>query len=95
MDAFTQMEVDPTERKYLGGQRLGGFFVYCVLLFGVKSGPLVWGRVAALLMRVSATALFQEPARLFCFMDDPLMATIGPEKQRRRIASGVLVLWAA
>ena len=51
-DAFKQLTIAPVERKYLGGEALGGFFVYTVLVFGIKSGPLIWGRVAALLMRL-------------------------------------------
>ena len=39
-DAFKQLRVNPQERRYLGGEGLLGFFVYLVVLFGVKSGPL-------------------------------------------------------
>ena len=50
-DSFKQLRIQPSERRFLGGEALGGFIVYLVLIFGVESGPLLWGRVAAPLMR--------------------------------------------
>ena len=37
-----------------------GFDVYYVAVFGIKSGTLLWGRVEALLMRLTATAFFRD-----------------------------------
>ena len=52
------MHIHPDERRYLSGvAQLAGkvlFFVCKVLLLGAISGPLLWGRVAALLMRATA-----------------------------------------
>ena len=53
-DAFKQLRVDAKEVKHLGGRALDGKFAYRVVRFGVRSGPLVWGRVAALIMRRTA-----------------------------------------
>ena len=46
-DAFKQLHVVPTERPFLSGAPMDGFFSYHTVLFGVGSGPLVWCRVAA------------------------------------------------
>ena len=94
-DAFKQLEVDPQEQRFLGGEALGGFFVYQVLLFGIKSGPLLWGRVAALLMRITAAAIYSDLARLQCFVDDPLLVTAGTPARRRAVMWKVAVLWHA
>ena len=48
------MVVHESERKYMGGHALGGSFCYSVLLFGTRLGPLLWGRLAALIMRITA-----------------------------------------
>ena len=50
-DSFKQLRIQPSERRFLGGKASGGFIVYRALIFGVESGPLLWGRVAAPLMR--------------------------------------------
>ena len=53
-DAFKQIKVHPAEHKYLAGQAAGKYFHYLCIVFGIKSGPLVWGRTAALLMRLTS-----------------------------------------
>ena len=87
--------MDPSEWKHLGGEALDGYFRYKVLLFGVKSGPLVWGRTAALLMRITAAVLFHEPARLECYVDDPVLATAGLPATRTKVMWMTIVLWLA
>ena len=39
-----------------------GHVIYLTVLIGIRSGPLVWGRVAALLMRLTATMHIGEQA---------------------------------
>ena len=53
VDAFKQLRVQKAERQFLGGSAVNGWFVYCCVLFGVKSGPLAWGRTAAAMMRLT------------------------------------------
>ena len=53
-DAFKQVRVDPKEYKHLAGRALDGYFHYTTIMFGVKSGPHLWGRNVALLMRLTA-----------------------------------------
>ena len=53
-DAFKQIGVDPREHKHLAGKALGDYFHYITIMFGVKLGPLLWGRNPALLMRLTA-----------------------------------------
>ena len=93
-DAFKQLRVDESERRFLGGRALGGWFVYCSVLFGVKSGPLVWGRTAALLMRITSAATSHR-ARIQCFVDDPLITVWGNEQRRSHTLLLIIVLWSA
>ena len=46
-DTFKQLHVVPSERPFLAGAAMDGFFSHRTVLFGVGSGPLVWCRVAA------------------------------------------------
>ena len=94
-DAFKQLTVDPSERRFLGGEALEGFFVYKVLVFGIKSGPLLWGRVAALLMRLTAAALYREHVRIQCFVDDPVATLAGTPVRRRLNIWKMVVRWRA
>ena len=90
-DAFKQLTVAPEERRHIGGRALGGVICYSMVTFGIKSGPLVWGRVAALLMRL--TCILQ--VRLQCFVDDPLMFLGGKKTQRDRLLLRTVLLWLA
>ena len=83
-DALKQLVVAPRERQHFGGRARAGVVMYRVLLFGVKSGPLVGGRTAALLVRLTAAVIFHEPARLQGLVDDSKLATAGPEATKRR-----------
>ena len=58
-DAFKHIHAHPDERPFLSGTGLDGWLVYLAVLFGVVSGPLVWGRAAALVMRATQ-ALFSD-----------------------------------
>ena len=70
-DAFKQMRAGELERKYLCGKALGGWFCYKTVLFGLGSGPLLWGRIAAALMRSTISMVDTSRCRIECFVDDP------------------------
>ena len=93
-DAFKKLRVDEAERRFLGGQALNGWFVYCCVLFGVKAGPLVLGRAAALLMRITSAATYN-CARLQCFVDDPRITLWGAEHRRSHTLLLIVVLCLA
>lgn len=64
-----------------------------VFLFGVKTGPLVWGRVASLLARTTQSLFCPSRARLQIFADDPLLSLKRTREQREDIKNKVLMLW--
>ena len=92
-DAFKQIKVHKDERKHLAGKALGGVFFYRTILFGIKSGPLVWGRVAALLMRITAAVVAGKPIRLECFVDDPFITIGGTVRRRPTWLMVIVLLW--
>jgi hypothetical protein len=93
-DAFKQLKVGPSEKRYLAGRALGGFFIYHTVLFGIGSGPLVWGRVAAAVMRLTQGALDADVARLQCFVDDPIAVVRGTAAEIRKEIAFMLLFWA-
>ena len=93
-DAFKHLQVRDSEKRFLAGQAKGGFFVYNTVLFGVKTGPLVWGRMAALLSR-STQALFSDRCyRLQTFVDDPIIVVKGTEEEIHNMINTTLAWWS-
>eukprot|EP00959_Pyramimonas_sp_CCMP1952_P444225 9300825-Pyramimonas_sp.AAC.1 len=62
--AFKMLKVGEVERRFVAGQGAGGYFAYKTVLFGIVSGPLLWGRLAALTTRITASILDQSAADL-------------------------------
>ena len=69
--------------------------MYHTVLFGIGSGPLVWGRVAAAVMRLTQGALDVDLARLQCFVDDPIAVIRGTEAEIRNTVGFLLLFCAA
>ena len=103
-DAFKQLQVDLTEQGFLTGTCTQGFFAYLRVLFGVVSGPLVWGRVAACVMRASQSLAIHDCTNaqaeqdnphlaLACFVDDPFITVAGSRAERRMMLAVVLLFW--
>ena len=91
-DAFKQLHVSPLEQPYLAGKAWNGVFVYLVVLFGIVSGPLVWGRVAAVVLRMTQS-LLADFGQSECFVDDTVLALRSCASTRRRSLLMVLLFW--
>ena len=98
-DAFKHLVINLAERSFLAGQcKLDGedgFFVYLVLLFGAIAGPLLWGRLAAWLMRASAATAPVGRLGLQSYVDDPFLVARGTKKGRTIEFGCILLLWRA
>ena len=94
-DAFKQLHVMKSERQFLTGSAMNGFFVYNTVLFGIGSRPLVWCRVAAWVMRSTQAWLTSKRAQTNCFVDDPIIPLVGTKTQRNKAAMGVLLWWCS
>ena len=92
-DAFKHLAVRENEYRYLSGRALGGFFVYKTVLFGIKTGPLVWGRMAALIARSTQSLFHISRCRLQIFVDDPLIVARGTVEQLNSIFNVILLWW--
>ena len=79
-DAFKQLRVAEQERHYLAGEcPVKGFFACSRIRFGIASGPLTWGRVAAQLMIFSQSLSNDESLAMACFVDDPIIGIAGTQ----------------
>ena len=91
-DAFKQLPVRHQEKRFLSGITKGGYFVYHTVLFGIKTGPLVWGRTAALIARMTQGVL--EKSRLQLYVDDPILSLRGTTEEIEAEMSRVTLLWS-
>lgn len=94
-DAFKSLRLDESERFVVAGKAGNRFFSYETVLFGVLSGPLVWGRFAAFVMRASQAMLRPGRGRLQCYVDDPIAALRGTEAEIRHEVLLLLLAWRA
>ena len=94
-DAFKQLRVAPEEQIFVSGQVSAGWFAYTRLLFGIVSGPLLWGRVAALIMRSTVAMFNDDAARAQCYVDDPILVIKGTTTQRKAVLRQVVLWWLA
>jgi len=92
-DAFKQLHVDASEQRYLSGCFSGGWFLYLRILFGIVSGPLVWGRVAAAIMRATQALAPPRALRVACFVDDPFLTAFGSPSSRSEYFAIATLFW--
>ncbi|CAK0859451.1 unnamed protein product, partial [Prorocentrum cordatum] len=95
-DAVKQLGVGAAEQRYLAGTAtLNGQKGRVCYFFGAIAGPLVWGRVAAFLMRAAAAILRPLSAGVQCCVDDPIFALVGRADVREAHLALVPLFWAA
>ena len=96
-DAFKHLVVHPSERRFLAGAAqlhgVDGFFYYRTVLFGAIAGPLVWGRLAALLMRATVAMFTKREFAPQCFVDDPIVVLCGDLETRRACFLVAVLFW--
>ena len=63
------------------------------MLYGVKCGPLCWGRVGALLTRLPAAVNSPSKARLQFFVGDPALTVGGSAATRAKLLLRAILLW--
>ena len=84
-DAFHNIPLCSSERRYACGKIGDTFIVFLVLCMGGRSAPNQWGRYAACLGRLIASLFNEAIFRCEIYVDDPLMAARGNEKQRDKL----------
>ena len=62
---------------------------------GSTNARLLWGRLAAVDMRLTQSLLLPSELSLMCYVDDPLAALLGTELVRKRNAALMVLVWEA
>jgi hypothetical protein len=93
-DAFHIVPLHPLERKYVCTQHEGKYQEYLCLVFGPKTGPTTWGRIAAFIGRSSQAVIGSQKGRVNIFVDDPLVSFVGSKLQRDQSALMLVWWWA-
>ena len=96
-DAFWLVPLRKSERRYFVIKFKGKFLIFLRTAQGSRGAPLSWSVIASLLARVIQSLFCTEPgvqeARLNVYVDDPLLALFGDDRQRRRFAVKFVVGW--
>ena len=60
--------------------------------FGIVFGPLLWGLVAAFVIRATQS-MFLNVLVISCYVDDPILATTGAEEEINERFAIIILLW--
>ena len=96
-DAFMSLAVDSREWKHCIAPYTteGEYVVFVALLFGFKTAPLLWSRVAAMISRFLQSAIPEKEAEHQSYLDDSLWALAGPLRRRNCLLAFILMTMKA
>ena len=96
-DAFPHLAVHHQELEHCitPGLHEGEFFLFRALLFGYKTAPLLWSRVAAWLGRMIQSCVPLHEGRHQIYLDDSLWLLQGTLQRRNEVLAFVLYTMAA
>ena len=63
------------------------------MLLGIVTGPLIWGRVVAFIMRATQALYEARRLRLACYVDDPLAIAAGTHQERMTCFAVLTLFW--
>ena len=91
-DAFMALAVHESELPHTLAPNVDSsdFYLFVALLFGYKTAPLLWSRVAALFSRLLQSLVQGAEAQHQTYLDDGLWALQGSLKERNSILSMIL-----
>ena len=93
-DWFFNIPLHPSERKHFTLAYKGTYVGYLVQAQGSVNAPVVCGRVAAMLARMTQAMISPNWMRLQLYVDDPILCMRGSDADRDRMMSAVILLWA-
>ena len=94
-DWFFQVPLHPKERRHFAFAYKGKYAVYLVQAQGSINAPVVCGRVAALVARLTQGAFGQGLLKLQIYVDDPCICVCGLESQRNVNLAALILMWRA
>jgi len=94
-DAFWILPLAANERKWFVSRVRGRYFVFLRNAQGSRNAPLGWGRLAALVGRLTQSVFMKDEVRIEIYTDDPFISIAGNATQRRRIVAVIVLIWRA
>jgi len=94
-NAFFIIPLHPSERRHFVIRLRGKWFLFKVQAQGAAASPLVWGRVAALVSRLTQGMFDPIELLLQVFVDDPCMSLTGTTYHRNLCTAIVVLAWRA
>jgi hypothetical protein len=94
-DAFFIVPNRSDERKWFVVKFRGKFYIFLRTTQGSRGAPLTWARVAALITRLTQSVIDVATSRINTYVDDPIIALLGPQSERDLKYAMVLLVWSA
>ena len=93
VDAFFRVPLNPEERDFFTVEYAGKFLQWNRVAQVSTNGPQVFGRLAALVGRLTQSCFDPAYNRLRIYMDDPILAIRGREQDAHHNVAKAVLLW--
>eukprot|EP00435_Cladocopium_sp_Y103_P030056 s3225_g7.t1 len=93
-DWFYNVPLHPSERRHFAWAYQSTWVAFKTQAQGSKNAPLVCGRVAALISRMTQATFGDQVYRLQLYVDDPCICMLGNDKSRNRMMAATILFWA-
>ena len=94
-DAFFRAPLHPAERKFFTAFFNGRFMSWNRIAQGSKNGPQLFGRLSALVARLTQGVFDTSALRLHVYIDDPIAILRGSPNTIRRMKAKLILIWRA
>ena len=85
-DNFLTMFLHPSEGcNEVVKDNMGKYLSILVCSFGLAAAPLLWGRLANMIMRLSQAGILDWEGRAQCFVADPILIAAGQNRRDRTV----------
>ena len=92
-DAFWLLPLAPDERRWFTSRLRGKYFCFLRNAQGSRNAPLGWGRLAALLGRLTQSIFGRHEALTEIYTDDPCLCLRGSRAERSKLIAMTCILW--
>lgn len=93
-DWFYNVPLHPDERRHFTWAYGKHWVAFKAQAQGSRNAPLVCGRVAALIARLTQGVFGDQKFRLQIYVDDPCICVLGTTKERNMQMAATILLWA-
>ena len=94
-DAFYMVPLGIDEQRYFSAYHRGRWYVWTRVAQGSLNGPNIFGRLSALVGRLSQSCFHPHELRLHIYADDPCAVLRGTQNKRDRMTAILLWIWLA